>query len=62
MFFAMMYSQNGTTAMPIVTGEDGEEVMFWETEEAVHKHLKDHTFAQALGYEIFEIPLAKVYK
>ena len=56
-YFAMMYSQDGETAMPIIDSEDedGERVKFWETEEEARESMKNHYFAKSFGYEIFSM-------
>ena len=56
-WFVMMYSQNGKTAMPIVTEDEHENevVKFWPTEADAHAAMKEHPYASALGYEVFEM-------
>ena len=52
-FFVMMYNQKGNHAGPM-TDEDGD-VAFFETGKAALAVCKDHGYAQAFGYEIFEM-------
>lgn len=56
-WFAMMYSQDGKTAMPIVREDDhgNELVKFWPSEAEAHEELDKHPFAKAFGYELFEM-------
>ena len=56
-YFAMMYSQNGKIAMPIIdsTDEDGERVMFWATWKEAKTSMEEHHFAKSFGYEIFSM-------
>ncbi len=56
-WFVMMYSQDGKTAMPIVTEDahGNEVVKFWQTEAEAHVTMKEHPYANAFGYEVFEM-------
>jgi len=57
-YFAMMYNQNGTTAMPIMTSDEegeNEQVMFWGTFEEAEDSMKNHHFAKSFGYDIFSM-------
>ena len=56
-YFAMMYSQDGKTAMPIRNSqsEDDDEVMFWATEKEARESMEAHHFAKSFGYEIFSM-------
>lgn len=52
-FFVMIYNQKGTHASPLIDERD-EVVFFASTEEALEE-MKDHIYAQAMGFEIFEM-------
>jgi hypothetical protein len=52
-YFIMMYSQDGSTAMPII--EENGDVTFFETEEEARELAKEHHFCFNFGYEIFEM-------
>lgn len=56
-YFAMMYSQDGKTAMPIMDLEDEnfERVMFWTTLYEANKSMEAHHFAKSFGYAIFSM-------
>lgn len=57
-YFIMMYSQDATSAMPIVEGNENafdDDILFFETEEDARKCADDHTFCKALGYEILSM-------
>lgn len=52
-FFIMLRTQRGDKAMPIV--DENEEVMFYESEEEAISAMKGHAYAEAFGFEIFEL-------
>lgn len=52
-WFLMMYSQQGNHIMPLV-GDD-EEVLLWETEAEARQAGDDHYFANALGFDVYEV-------
>ena len=56
-FFVIMYSQDGQLAMPITTDDSygNDEIAFWEMAREARAAMKDHPFAQAIGFEIFEM-------
>lgn len=56
-WFAMMYSQDGKTAMPITTddGFGNDVVKFWTSEAEARDELDKHHYASAFGYELFEM-------
>ena len=56
-YFAMVYSQDGKTAMPIIDSEDEnfERVMFWASAYEANKAMLEHHFAKSFGYAIFSM-------
>jgi hypothetical protein len=50
-FFIML--RNGDKAMPIV--DENEEVMLYESKLEAIEAMKGHIYAEAYGYEIFEL-------
>lgn len=56
-FFIMMYTQNGKSAMPMITydEQENEHVAFFETEAEARSNAEEHPFARNFGYEIFDM-------
>lgn len=54
-FFIMMYTQHGNNATPILKPGVEENVAFYKTEEEAREIADKHPFANAFGYEIFEM-------
>ena len=52
-WFVMMYSQKGTHVMPLV--DDDDEVMLWETEGEANDAAKDNLYANAFGFQAYEV-------
>ena len=52
-WFVMMYSQNGNYVMPLV--DDDNEVMLWDTEGAANDAAKDNPYANAFGFQAYEV-------
>ena len=52
-WFVMMYSQSGEYVMPL-SDEDGE-TMLWETEGAAYTSAKDNPYANAFGFQTYEV-------
>ena len=54
-FFIMMYNQKGTVAMPITDSDNDDQVAFYATEEEALDAMDGHIYAEAFGFEIFEM-------
>ena len=52
-WFVMMYSQAGIYVMPLV--DDNDEVMLWESEGAANDAARDNNFANAFGFQAYEV-------
>jgi len=52
-WFVMMYSQNMEYVMPLV--DDDGEVMLWKTEGAANDFARQHPYANAPGYQAYEV-------
>ena len=52
-WFVMMYSQKGNHVMPLV--DDDDMVMLWETEGAANDAAKDNPYANAFGFQSYEV-------
>lgn len=53
LFFIMLYSQNGTKVFPII--DENDDPMLYESEEEAEEAMSGHPYAEAFGYEIFEL-------
>ena len=53
-WFVMMYSQNGEYVMPMTEGYN-DEVALWETEDAANDAAKDNPYANAFGFQAYEV-------
>lgn len=52
-FFVMMWNQAGDRIVPLTTGDD--EIMQYASAEEAKADMSDHPFAQAMGFEVFEM-------
>ena len=52
-YFIMLWLQNGEGGMPIV--DENDNVMFYASEKEAQDDMKDHSYAQAYGFAIFEM-------
>ena len=52
-WFVMMYSQSGEHVMPLVNEFD--ETELWETEGAANDAAKDNPYANAFGFQAYEV-------
>lgn len=54
-YFIMLYNPSGEGASPMTDDEDFDEVAFFETEEEALDAGNKSKYAQAVGYEIFNM-------
>lgn len=56
-YFIMMYNQNRNLAMPILDGTNDNDdiVKFYKNINDARKAMRNHSAAQAFGYEIFKM-------
>jgi hypothetical protein len=52
-WFVMMYSQSGEHVMPLV--DENDDPMLWDTESAAYTAAKDNPYANALGFQAYEV-------
>ena len=52
-WFVMMYSQSGEHVLPLV--DDDDNPMLWETEGAANDAARDNIFANAFGFQAYEV-------
>lgn len=52
-WFVMMYSQNGEHVIPLVDANG--DVMLWESEEEARSAAMENPFAEAFGFDTYEI-------
>lgn len=52
-WFVMMYSQNREHVMPLV--DDNGDPTLWDTEDAANDAARDHPYANALGFQSYEV-------
>ena len=57
-FFIMLYNQKGDRAMPITDEDDN--VVFFESLEAAKEAMKNNPYAEAFGFEIFELGTGEI--
>ena len=52
-WFVMMYSQSGEHVMPLV--DENDDPMLWDTEGAANDAAKDNPYANAFGFQAYEV-------
>ena len=58
-FFIMLYSQKGDKAMPIV--DENDDVIFFGSMKEAVKAMKGNMYAEAFGFEVFELGTGGVH-
>jgi hypothetical protein len=52
-WFVMMWSQSGERVMPLV--DDNDDPMLWDTEGEANDAARDNAFANAFGFQAYEV-------
>ena len=52
-WFVMMYSQSGEHVLPLT--DDNGDPMLWETEDAANDGAKTNPYANALGFQAYQV-------